>query len=226
MTTTWDELRQSEEAKPYWGRLQSFLEEEERANHRVLPAKNQVFAALDATPFDRAKVVILGQDPYPTPGHAHGLAFSVPPGEAIPDSLTNIYTELTTDLDVPAPQHGNLEHWSRQGVLLLNTTLTVRARARKSHGHAEWWRFTHEVVRSLGTRPEPTVFMLWGAPARKRKRLIDAHHCVIESSHPSPLSASRGNPSFFGSRPFSKANEFLREHDRDPIDWQIPDRTT
>ena len=228
MTTTWDELRSLEETKPYWGRLQNFLADE-RGHRGVLPAEDQVFAALDATPFDEVKIVVLGQDPYPTPGDAHGLAFSVPPGVDVPRSLRNIFTELTDDLHVPAPDHGCLEHWAQQGVLLLNTTLTVGPGDRNSHAGAEWWRFTTEVIRALGARPEPTVFMLWGAPARKKKKLIADHHCVIESSHPSPISVFRSSAayeSFCGSRPFSRANTFLKEHGRAPIDWRIPDVAT
>lgn len=223
MTATWDELRRHEEAKPYWARLQRFLAEE-RANYQVLPDEDQVFAALTATPFDAVNVVIVGQDPYPTLGHAHGLAFSVMPGVEIPDSLRNIYAELAEDLGQPAPTHGNLEHWAEEGVLLLNTTLTVRAGARKSHTRAEWWRFTHEVLRALGSSPEPTVFILWGASARKRRRLIEDHHCVIESSHPSPLSAHRTGrtyDSFFGSKPFTRANKFLKAHGRGPVEWNF-----
>ena len=222
---TWDELRRLEMDKPYWEDLRAHLAKE-RASHEVLPADDQVFAALEATPFDRVKVVVLGQDPYPTPGHAHGLAFSVRPGIKIPHSLANIHKELESDLGVARPNHGNLEHWAHQGVLLLNTTLTVRAGAADSHRGAGWTYFTDEVVRALGERPEPTVFMLWGVPARKRKALIREQHLVIESSHPSPKSAHRSSPayrSFLGSKPFTRANEFLESRGRGQVEWELPD---
>lgn len=224
---TWDDLRRLEMDKPYWEDLRAYLAQE-RASEEVLPADDQVFAALEATPFDRVKVVILGQDPYPTPGHAHGLAFSVRPGVKIPPSLANIHKEMESDLGVPRPNHGNLEHWARQGVLLLNTTLTVRAGAADSHRRAGWRHFTDEVVHALGERSEPTVFMLWGAAARKRKVLIREQHLIIESSHPSPKSAHRSSSaydSFFGSRPFSRANEFLESQGRGQAEWELPDLT-
>lgn len=151
---TWDDLRRLEMDKPYWEDLRAYLAKE-RASEEVLPAEDEVFAALEATPFDRVKVVILGQDPYPTPGHAHGLAFSVRPGVKIPHSLANIHKELESDLGVPRPNHGTLEHWARQGVLLLNTTLTVCAGAADSHRRAGWRHFTKEVVRALGSGPSP-----------------------------------------------------------------------
>lgn len=224
---TWDDLLRIEVDKQYWAHLEAHLAEE-RARHEVLPAEDEVFAALEATPFDRVKVVILGQDPYPTPDHAHGLAFSVRPGVKIPHSLANIHKEMESDLGLPRPHHGNLEHWARQGVLLLNTTLTVRAGVADSHRRWGWRHFTDEVVRALGERSEPTVFMLWGAAARKRKALIREQHLIIESSHPSPKSAHRSSPaysSFLGSKPFSRANEFLESRGRGQVEWELPDLT-
>jgi uracil-DNA glycosylase len=164
--------------------------------------------------------VILGQDPYHGPDQAHGLCFSVRRGISQPPSLQNIFKELEQDLGATPPSHGNLEHWAGQGVLLLNATLTVRARQAASHQRKGWETFTDEVLRAVNDKPERVVFILWGASARKKKALIDtSRHAIIESAHPSPLSASNG---FFGSRPFSRANEALVEAGREPIDWQIP----
>ena len=196
---------------------------EERRVHRVYPPHPQVFAALHLTPFASVKAVLLGQDPYHGPGQAHGLCFSVPPGVDIPPSLRNIYAERQGDLGLDSPPHGNLEAWARQGVLLLNTTLTVRAGQAGSHRGRGWERFTDEVIRSLADRStDPVVFILWGAAARKKRSLIiDAgqeRHAIIESAHPSPLSAHNG---FFGSRPFSRTNQALEAAGRDPIDWRV-----
>ncbi|MEY2554545.1 MAG: uracil-DNA glycosylase [Ilumatobacteraceae bacterium] len=206
--------------KPYWSELQQFVAGE-RARHTVFPPADQVFAALHLTAFETTRVVLLGQDPYHGPGQAHGLCFSVRDGVDLPPSLTNIYTELRSDLGIATPLHGNLEAWARQGVLLLNTCLTVRAGAAASHQGKGWEQFTDEVLRTVNAKPHRVVFILWGAHARKKKALIDtSRHTVIESAHPSPLSAHNG---FFGSKPFSRANAALIEAGLEPIDWRLPD---
>ncbi len=216
--TDWNPVLSRELAKPYWAELQAFVAAE-RAAGPVYPPEADVFAALHLTPFADVKVVILGQDPYHGPGQAHGLCFSVRPPTPPPPSLKNLFTELESDLGLPRPSHGSLESWARQGVLLLNTTLTVRAGQAASHQGKGWETFTDEVLRAVDTKPEQVVFMLWGASARKKVRLIDtSRHVVIESAHPSPLSAHRG---FLGSRPFSRANAALVEAGRDPIDWAL-----
>ncbi len=182
----------------------------------VLPAAPDLFAAFRLTPLERVRVVILGQDPYPTPGDAHGLAFSVARGTPVPRSLANIFREMRDDIGA-APVSGNLSGWARQGVLLLNTVLTVEAGQAGSHRRLGWQALTDEAIRAVSAREEPTVFVLWGADAQAKRPLIDlTRHLVIESVHPSPLSARRG---FFGSRPFSRANAFLRERGRGEIDW-------
>ena len=216
--TDWNPLLRAEFAKPYWAELQRFLADE-RERHTVYPPHDEVFAALHRTPFASVKVVILGQDPYHGPGQAHGLCFSVPPGVAIPPSLRNIFTELENDLGVARPSTGNLEAWADQGVLLLNTTLTVRAGQASSHQKHGWESFTDEVIRSVNAKDGRIVFMLWGGAARRKRSLIDSpQHVVIESVHPSPLSAHNG---FFGSRPFSRANESLTAAGRAPVEWGL-----
>jgi len=218
--TDWNPLLRDEFAKPYWAELQRFVESE-RAHHPVYPPHDLVFAALHRTPFAEVKVVILGQDPYHGRGQAHGLCFSVPDGVARPPSLRNILVELEADLGLPAPPGGNLERWAAQGVLLLNTTLTVRAGKAASHQGKGWETFTDEVIRNVNAKPDRVVFILWGAAARRKRSLIDTdRHVVIESAHPSPLSASNG---FFGSKPFSRANAALVEAGRDPVDWRLGD---
>ena len=222
MATDWNPLLRDEFDKPYWKDLQSFVAQE-RQHAQVFPPGPEVFAALHLTPHVDTKVLILGQDPYHGPGQAHGLCFSVREGTAKPPSLVNIFKELQSDLGVAPPQHGSLEHWARQGVLLLNAVLTVRAHQAGSHAGKGWETFTDEVIRTVSAKPEPVVFVLWGAYARKKKALIDTRrHHVIESAHPSPLSAHNG---FFGSRPFSRANDALVSAGRDPVDWAIPDGT-
>ncbi len=216
--TDWNPVLRQEFAKPYWSQLQRFVADE-RARHQVFPAPGDVFAALHLTPFAEVKVLILGQDPYHGPGQAHGLCFSVQRGVAPPPSLRNIFTELEADVGVPAPEHGCLDAWARQGVLLLNTSLTVRARQAASHQGKGWETFTDEVIRAVDAKPERVVFILWGAAARRKTALIDqTRHKIIESAHPSPLSAHNG---FFGSRPFSRANQALVEAGRDPVDWSL-----
>lgn len=219
-TTDWNPVLRGELAKPYWAELQGFVEAERRRG-AVYPPPEDVFAALHLTPYAAVKVLILGQDPYHGPGQAHGLCFSVRRGTEVPPSLRNIYAELEADLGIVPPSHGNLEAWARQGVLLLNATLTVRARQAGSHQGKGWELFTDEVIRAVNAKDERVVFLLWGSYARKKRVLVDRpHHAVIESPHPSPLSAHRG---FFGSRPFSRANALLAEAGREPVDWRLPD---
>ena len=220
MATDWNPVLRGEFTKPYWQQLQRYVAGQ-RARYTVFPPAAEVFSALHLTSLADTRVVILGQDPYHGPHQAHGLCFSVRRGVAVPPSLANIYKELHSDLGVTVPGHGNLEHWARQGVLLLNTTLTVRAGEAASHQAQGWEAFTDEVLRTVNGKPQRVVFMLWGAAARRKKSLIDpAHHVVLESAHPSPLSAHNG---FFGSRPFSRANAALVEAGLEPIDWSLPE---
>jgi len=214
--TDWNPLLRGEFAKPYWTDLQAFVSDE-RARHSVYPPAEDVFAALHLTPYAEVKALILGQDPYHGAGQAHGLCFSVRPGVPAPPSLVNIFKELEADLGCPAPAHGSLADWAKQGVLLLNATLTVRARQAASHQKKGWETFTDEVIKVVNDKPERVVFILWGASARRKKALVDTgRHVIIESAHPSPLSAGNG---FFGSRPFSRANAALEAAGRTPIDW-------
>ena len=216
--TDWNPILRTEFAKPYWSDLQQFVATE-RSRHAVYPAHDDVFAAFHLTPFSDVKVLILGQDPYHGPDQAQGLAFSVRPGIQIPPSLQNIHKELADDVGIEPPDHGNLEPWAKQGVLLLNTTLTVRARTAASHQKHGWETFTDQVIRAVDEKPERVVFILWGSSARRKKELITgSHHAIIESTHPSPLSAHRG---FLGSKPFSRTNQALIEAGRDPIDWTL-----
>ena len=218
--TDWNPLLRSEWAKDYWRDLQAFVRDE-RNLHQVFPPQQEVFAALHLTPCASVKVLILGQDPYHGPEQAHGLCFSVRPGVTKPPSLVNVLTELHDDIGAPIPIHGSLEHWARQGVLLLNATLTVRAHRAASHQGKGWETFTDEVIRVVNDKPERVVFILWGASARRKRSLVDtARHTIIESAHPSPLSAAGG---FFGSRPFSRANQALATAGREPVDWAIPE---
>ena len=215
-TTDWNPVLRAEFDQPYWADLQAFVAAE-RAQAPVYPPHDEVFAALHLTPYASTRVLILGQDPYHGSGQAHGLCFSVRRGVAVPPSLRNIYQELDTDLGIAHPGHGNLEAWARQGVLLLNATLTVRAGQAASHQGKGWETFTDQVIRAVSAKREHVVFLLWGGYARRKKSLIDtSRHTVIESPHPSPLSAHNG---FFGSRPFSRANEALSAHGQPEIDW-------
>jgi len=218
--TDWNPVLRNELTKPYWPVLQEFVATE-RQRATVYPPHDEVFAALHLTPLARTRVVILGQDPYHGPRQAHGLCFSVRRGVVIPPSLVNIHKELHDDLAILPPGHGNLEAWARQGVLLLNATLTVRAGQAGSHQGKGWETFTDEVLRVVDAQPHPVVFILWGSFARKKKALIDTvRHSVIESAHPSPLSAHNG---FFGSKPFSRTNDALRAAGLQEIDWRLPE---
>ena len=219
MARDWDELIEHESAQPYFVALRRFLEQE-RSAHRVFPPVDEELAALRITSRAQTKVVILGQDPYHGEGQAHGLSFSVRSGVRTPPSLRNILTELHDDTGVPVAGAGDLTSWAGRGVLLLNTTLTVREGEAGSHHGRGWETFTDAVISSLNERPERTVFVLWGNNARRKKSLItNPAHSVLESAHPSPLSARNG---FFGSRPFTRANDALTAAGIDPVDWALP----
>lgn len=206
---------------PYMAALRDFLVAEREAGKNIFPKGSEWFHALDATPLDQVRVVILGQDPYHGDGQAHGLCFSVRAGVTPPPSLINIYKEMQTDLGLAPPRHGNLEHWAQQGVLLLNAVLTVEAHRAASHQGKGWERFTDAVIRLVNEKTEPVVFILWGSYAQKKAGFVDrTRHLVIASPHPSPLSAHNG---FFGSRPFSRANAFLMAQGQRPIDWKLPE---
>lgn len=216
----WLPVLDKEFKKPYYGELYNFVKNE--YNTRVVyPPSDELFSAFHFTPLSKVKVVILGQDPYHEPGEAHGLCFSVKPGVKIPPSLVNIYKELHDDLGCKIPNNGYLEKWARQGVLLLNTVLTVRAHQAFSHKEKGWETFTDAVIEQLNLIDRPIVFILWGSPAQKKCSMLNnPKHLILKSVHPSPLSAYRG---FFGSKPFSKTNDFLVKNGLDPIDWQIED---
>lgn len=219
---SWRAALADEFASPYMAELRSFLQAELAGGYAIFPPPAQWFAALDRTPLEEVRVVILGQDPYHGEGQAHGLAFSVRHGVRPPPSLVNIFKELKADLDIdpPHPLHGNLDHWADQGVLLLNTSLSVRIGSPGSHAGKGWERFTDAVIRRVAERVEPAVFILWGRHAQAKAGFVDrTRHCVLASAHPSPLSAHNG---FFGSKPFSRANDFLVAHGLDPIDWRLP----
>ena len=216
---TWKEVLQGEKEADYFKGLMSFLEKE-RANGKIIYPKNSdIFNALTLTPFEKVRVVIIGQDPYHGPGQAHGLCFSVKKDVPPPPSLLNIFKELNQDLKIPKPSHGNLEKWSLQGVLLLNAVLSVEAGKPQSHGNMGWERFTDKVISALNQHKTNLVFLLWGSHAQKKGENIDTNkHLVLKAPHPSPLSANRG---FLGCRHFSKTNEFLKSHGLDSIDWSI-----
>ena len=219
LPTGWRSALRAEVAAPYFAQLLAFVEAE-RKKGEVYPPDDQVFTALELTPLTAVRVVILGQDPYHRAGQAHGLAFSVPPGVTPPPSLRNIFKELHSDLGVEVPAGaGCLTGWAAQGVLLLNTVLTVRAGAAGSHKGRGWERFTDAIIKATAELPEPPVFVLWGAPAHAKAALLDSkRHVIIKSAHPSPLSAWGG---FFGSRPFSAVNQFLSKRGQPPIDWSV-----
>lgn len=214
----WDIMLQDEFDRPYFKRLENFLTEE-RARYEIYPPQEDVFNALRYSSFQDTKVVILGQDPYHEPGQAHGLCFSVNKGVTIPPSLVNIYKEIENDLGIKMPGHGYLADWAKQGVLLLNTVLTVRRGQANSHKGKGWEIFTDRVVEILNQRQKPMVFILWGANAKSKTELItNKEHMVITGAHPSPLSAWKG---FFGGRYFSKANRYLEITGQEPVDWGI-----
>lgn len=213
----WDIILQDEFDKPYYLGLRSYLQSE-YAEQTVYPNMSDIFNAFKFTAYQNVKVVILGQDPYHNEGQAHGLAFSVKRGVDVPPSLKNIYKEMSTDIDFIVPKHGNLENWAKNGVFLLNATLTVRAGQAASHKGKGWENFTDNVISKLSDRAEPMVFLLWGANARAKASLIDSNrHLVLQAVHPSPLSAYNG---FFGCRHFSLANEFLAKHNK-KVNWEL-----
>lgn len=217
MIYSWSQFIEEESKKPYFQELNSFLENE-RAEYQIYPSENDVFNAFTLTPIEKVKVVILGQDPYHGEGQAHGLAFSVKKGVKPPPSLVNIYKEYESDLNLTPPSHGNLEAWAKEGVLLLNTVLTVRKDSPGSHQKQGWEIFTDRVIDLLSEKKN-LVFILWGLPSQKKAtRVNTAHHHLILSPHPSPLSSYRG---FFGSRPFSRTNDYLKSNGIPPINWLL-----
>ena len=218
-TNDWADFLDEEMKKPYYQELRQFLINEYRTQ-QIFPDMYAILNALHYTSYADTKVVILGQDPYHGDGQAHGLSFSVQPGIQPPPSLINIFKELNTDLGCTVPNNGCLKPWAEQGVLLLNAVLTVRAHKAFSHQGKGWEQFTDHIIELLNEREKPLAFILWGAPARRKKAMItNPRHFIVESPHPSPLSAYSG---FFGSRPFSQVNEFLQKNGQSPIDWQLP----
>ncbi|GCE48711.1 uracil-DNA glycosylase [Thermosporothrix hazakensis] len=217
---SWRQLLADEFEKPYFKKLEQFVDEE-RQKHTVFPPEEDVFNALRLTPYEKVNVLLLGQDPYHDNNQAHGLCFSVRPGIKPPPSLMNMYKELHADVGFRIPKCGYLAPWAEQGILMLNAVLTVRAHSPNSHKNHGWEKFTDEIIRKVNEKPEPVIFVLWGSYAQKKLALIDtSRHHIIQSAHPSPLSARQG---FFGSRPFSKINEYLRADGKPEINWQIPD---
>ena len=215
---SWKEVLSEEFASPYFASLKEYLVNEKK-HHIVYPPGNLIFNAFDKTPFEKVKVVILGQDPYHGPGQAHGLCFSVPYGIAPPPSLVNIFKELQNYLGSPVPNHGNLEKWAEQGVFLINATLTVRANQAGSHQGKGWELFTDAVIQKISEQKENIVFILWGNFARAKKTLINGNkHCILQAAHPSPLSAYNG---FFGCRHFSLTNSYLEKNNISPVDWRL-----
>ncbi len=215
----WKEVLQGERDQPYFQKMLQFVESERARGKTIYPSNADIFNALHLTPFEQVKVVIIGQDPYHGPNQAHGLCFSVREGVAFPPSLVNIFAELKQDLGIPVPRSGNLERWARQGVLLLNAVLTVEAGRPQSHRNLGWEQFTDRVIHELVTRTRGLVFLLWGADAKRKVKMIDRTiHTYLEAPHPSPLSAHRG---FFGCRHFSKCNEALKRYGKKPIDWTL-----
>lgn len=217
----WQAALASEFNQPYMQTLKEFLHSEKNAHKVIYPHSSHWFHALETTPLNNVKVVILGQDPYHQAGQAHGLCFSVLPGIKTPPSLVNMYKELETDLKIEPANHGYLEHWAKQGVLLLNSVLTVEDSKANAHQGKGWEQFTDKVIETVNTECEHVVFLLWGSYSQKKGAIIDSsHHLVLKAPHPSPLSAYRG---FFGCRHFSQANEYLRSHNKQLIEWQLPD---
>jgi len=216
---SWLEPLRNEFEQAYMQKLRDFLRQEKQ-QHVVYPPGPLIFNALNSTPLDKVKVVIIGQDPYHGPGQAHGLCFSVPPGVPVPPSLRNIFKELQDDLGIAPATHGNLQYWAEQGVLLLNAVLTVRQGQPGAHQGRGWETFTDRVIELVNQKQDQVVFFLWGSYAQKKGACIDgSRHCVLRAPHPSPLSAHRG---FFGSRPFSRANDYLLANGKTPVDWQLP----
>ncbi|RED17016.1 uracil-DNA glycosylase [Parasphingopyxis lamellibrachiae] len=225
---SWKEPLNGEFEAEYMQQLRAFLVAEKEAGKRIFPAGSLWFHALDATPLQKVRVVILGQDPYHGPGQAHGLCFSVRPGVRPPPSLVNIYKEMESDLGIPRANHGHLEHWAGQGVLLLNSVLTVESGMAASHRGRGWEQFTDAIVRLVAEKSEPVVFLLWGSYAQKKAAFVQSveqsgRHLVLKAAHPSPLSAHNG---FFGCRHFSKANAFLEAQGLEPVDWRLPSAAT
>ena len=221
LTGEWECALHEEFSKEYYKNLFFFIRKQ-YSETIVYPKADEIFTAFHLTPLEKVKVVILGQDPYHNEHQAHGLCFSVQPGEEVPPSLVNIYQELHDDLGCYIPNHGNLEQWAEQGVLLLNTVLTVQAHHAMSHRGVGWEQFTDAVIKKVNEIDRPIVFILWGKPAQeKAKMLNNPKHLILKAPHPSPLSAYRG---FFGSKPFSQTNEFLKTHGETPIDWQITNK--
>jgi len=216
---SWKEILKEEFTKPYFLEIVNFLRTEKMAGKTIYPPGSLIFNAFDTTPFDKVKIVLLGQDPYHGPRQAHGLSFSVQNGITPPPSLVNIFKELHADTGTPIPAHGNLTKWAEQGVLLLNASLTVRANEPMSHAKIGWAAFTHAVIKKVSAQKEHVVFLLWGKFAQEKQELIDAtKHLVLKAAHPSPYSANYG---FFGCRHFSKANEYLVQHGKYPVDWSL-----
>jgi uracil-DNA glycosylase len=216
---SWRAVLRDELKKPYFKHLVKCVEAE-RKQHQVFPPEKDVFNAFKATPYQDVKVLLLGQDPYPNEGQAHGMCFSVRPGVRPPPSLRNIFKELKADLGCKVPNHGSLEEWAKRGIMLLNAVLTVRANEANSHKDKGWEQFTDAVIHALNDREDPLVFLLWGSYAQKKLKLIDqAKLKVVTGAHPSPLSMKK----FLGSRPFSAVNQALEELGKEPIDWQLPD---
>ena len=215
----WKEVLQGQFTQPYFEQIVFLLKQEKLQGIQIYPPGRFIFNAFDKTPFDRVKVVLLGQDPYHGPGQAHGLCFSVPQGIKPPPSLINIFKELQNDLGIPIPESGNLEKWAAQGVLLLNSILTVRAGEPASHSRIGWENFTDEVIRTISNRKSGVVFLLWGRFAQDKQVLVDeTRHHVLKAAHPSPFSAERG---FFGCRHFSRTNDLLMKDGLDPVDWRL-----
>lgn len=221
LAPSWQKAIGAELNQPYMQALRAFLQQEKASKKVIYPHSKNVFKALEYTPLEQVKVVIVGQDPYHGPDQAHGLCFSVLPGVRIPPSLQNIYRELQADVGCKPVKHGCLVHWAKQGVLLLNSVLTVEQGKAASHQGKGWEKFTDHIIRYLNDQPRPIAFVLWGAYAQRKGQVIDtSRHLVIKSAHPSPLSAYQG---FFGSKPFSQINAFLIKNQEDPIDWALPE---
>lgn len=221
LEASWKEALREEFDKPYMKQLGEFLRQEKAAGKAIFPPGPLIFNALNTTPLENVKVVIIGQDPYHGPGQAHGLCFSVQPGVPTPPSLQNIYKELNRDLNIPIPNNGYLQRWAEQGVLLLNTSLTVEQAKAGSHANAGWQPFTDRVIEVVNERCERLVFLLWGSHAQSKQKLIDPQrHLILKSAHPLPLSAYRG---FLGNGHFSRTNKFLEQNGKTPIDWSLPD---